>query len=64
MELDFWTLLLILASLFVGIISILTGFAKLTLSSGMIESRVEQGKTFMPKVIDEVIEPGGCKNDQ
>jgi hypothetical protein len=62
MELDFWTLLLILASLFVGIISILTGFAKLTLSSGMIESRVEQGKTFVPKVIDEVISISSSDN--
>ncbi|MHA1944610.1 MAG: hypothetical protein ACW97W_00810 [Candidatus Hodarchaeales archaeon] len=62
MELDFWTLLLILASLFVGIISILTGFAKLTLSSGVIESRVEEGKTLMPKVIDEVISISSSNN--
>ena len=55
MELDFWTLLLILAAIFIGILSILTGFTKLTLSSGVIESRVEQGKTLMPKVIEEVV---------
>ena len=55
MVLDFWTLLLMLTAIFIGIISILTGFTKLTLSSGVIESRVEQGKAIMPKVIDEVI---------
>ncbi|MHA1237587.1 MAG: hypothetical protein ACTSQ9_08020, partial [Candidatus Hodarchaeales archaeon] len=55
MELDFWTLLLILTAIFIGIISILTGFTKLTLSSGVVESRVEQGKTLMPQVIEEVV---------
>ncbi|MHA1978686.1 MAG: hypothetical protein ACW98I_17420 [Candidatus Hodarchaeales archaeon] len=55
MELDLFTLSLIFTAIFVGIISIVTGVAKLTLSSGVIESQAKKGQRVIPKVIDEVV---------
>ncbi len=55
MELNIFTLSLIFAAIFVGIISLGTSITKLTLSSGVIESRAKEGQRVIPKVIDEVV---------
>ncbi|MFX0211133.1 MAG: hypothetical protein ACFFDT_34455, partial [Candidatus Hodarchaeota archaeon] len=40
-------------AIFIAIISFLTGTSKLFLSSGVIESRVQEGKTLVPQVLEE-----------
>ncbi|WP_455464419.1 hypothetical protein [Candidatus Hodarchaeum mangrovi] len=56
MELDLLTGSLIVGSLFVSIISIITSTGKLTLSSGLVESRIKEGKAIIPEVIEEARE--------
>ncbi len=53
-ELEFGTLALIFAALFVAIISLTTNITRLFLNSGIIESRIEEGKVIIPRIIDEV----------
>ncbi|MHA1967181.1 MAG: hypothetical protein ACW964_05210 [Candidatus Hodarchaeales archaeon] len=54
LELDIGTGALIFCSLFIGLISLSTGITRLFLNSGIIESRVEESKTMIPKVLEEV----------
>jgi hypothetical protein len=58
MKLDVFTLSLIFTAVFVGIISLGTAITKLTMSSGVIESRAKKGQKVIPKVIDEVVSMG------
>ncbi|MHA2154341.1 MAG: hypothetical protein ACXABU_03300 [Candidatus Hodarchaeales archaeon] len=64
MELDLFTLSLIFAAIFVGLISFGTSVTKLTLSSGVIESRTKEGQRVIPKVIDEVVNMSSLDNLQ
>lgn len=54
LQLDLGTIALLFCALFIGIISLITSISRLILNSGLIESRVEEGKTIIPQVIEEV----------
>lgn len=48
------SLLFIFSCIFAGIIALSTSITRLTMSSGVIESRVEEGKTIIPQIFQEV----------
>lgn len=54
LQLDLGTIALLFCALFIGIISLITSISRLILNSGLIESRVEEGKTIIPQLIEEV----------
>ena len=54
LELNLYTIALLFCALFIGIISLITSISRLILNSGLIESRVEEGKTIIPQVIEEI----------
>ncbi len=54
MELDLGTGALIVCALFIALISLSTSLTRLFLNTGIIESRVEESKSMIPKVIEEV----------
>jgi NAD(P)-dependent dehydrogenase (short-subunit alcohol dehydrogenase family) len=56
MDSNIGSLGLIFVAVFIGLISLITSVTKLFLSSGIIESRVQEGKTYVPLVLEEIQE--------
>jgi len=56
MDSNIGSLGLIIVAVFIGLLTLITSTTKLFLSSGVIESRVQEGKTYVPLVLEEIQE--------